>query len=97
MATRKSKSRPVLVTTAHRGVFVGHTSDAGDAETIELTQARMIVRWTGTKGVLGIASGGVNRNCRVTDPVDRIVLRSVTAVIDATVDAAKSWETAPWG
>lgn len=40
---KDKKERAVLVTTAHRGVFVGQTADPDTAETITLTKARMVV------------------------------------------------------
>lgn len=97
MARNESKSRPVLVCTAHRGVFVGMTSDAPDAETITLTKARMVVYWDAScHGVLGIAAKGVNKACRLSPAVEKLTLRNVTAVIDATPEAAKSYEAEPW-
>lgn len=99
MAARKaSASRPVVVTTAHRGVFVGHTTDADDAETIRLTKARMVVYWAAdSHGVLGVATRGVGKGARLSPAVDAITLRNVTAVMAATPEAVKSWDTEPWG
>lgn len=92
------KVRAVVVTTAHRGVFVGYTSDPDGAERVTLTQARMVVFYsTDTKGVLGIASKGLASGSRVTDAVPRIDLRNITAVIDATPEATAAWEKGPWG
>jgi hypothetical protein len=100
MSKKAAKSeRAVMVTTAHRGVFVGYTTDAAlDADTITLTRARMIVYYSReTRGVLGIASLGVAPGSRVSPPVDRIVIRNITAVVDATQGAAAAWEAEPWG
>jgi hypothetical protein len=96
MASKKS-SRPVVVTTAHRGVFVGHTADAGDADTITLTDARMVVYWpVAARSVVGIAARGTPSGSRVSPAVRRIVLRAVTAVLDATPEAASTWAEEPW-
>ena len=92
-----SEPRAVVVTTAHRGVFVGYTTDPDDAEHVTLTKARMVVYYSqGTRSVLGIASSGVAAGSRVSHPVPRIVLRNITAVIDATAEAAAAWEKGPW-
>jgi hypothetical protein len=94
---KTTKSRPVVVTTAHRGIFVGRTTDSGDAETITLTDARMVVYYSReTRSVLGIASRGVAPGSRVSPPVPRLKLRAVTAVIDATPEAERAWRTEPW-
>ena len=95
--TSKNTARPVVVTTSHRGVFVGMTDQPSDAETITLTRARMVVYWpTETRSVLGLATRGAPKGSRVSDAADRIVLRNITAVIDATPEALASWESAPW-
>ena len=96
METSKSE-RPVLVTTSHRGVFVGYTTDAPDAATITLSRARMVVYYSAdTRSVLGIASRGPQSGSRVSPPVPRLTLRSITAVVDATPEAAEAWELEPW-
>ena len=41
----KNGERPVLVTTAHRGVFFGYAKDVS-GETITLRAARLCVYWT---------------------------------------------------
>lgn len=100
MTTKKksaSKSRPVVVTTAHRGVFVGYTDQPGDTDTITLTRARMVVYWpTETRSVMGLATRGAPNGSRVSSAVERITLRNLTSVMDATSAAAASWELAPW-
>lgn len=98
MATKKTAAeRPVVVTTAHRGVFVGYTNDAPNAETITLTKARMVVYFgTNTRGVLGVAAQGVSDDSRVSPAVTKLVLRNVTAVMDATDHARAAWEREPW-
>jgi hypothetical protein len=98
MKKENGKSRPVLVTTAHRGVFVGQTTGALEAEALMLTNCRMVVYWSAdSHGVLGIAKRGVTKSCRLSPAVDKISLRSITSVIEASAEAAKSWESEPWG
>ena len=91
---------PVLVTTAHRGVFFGYYD--GDASVpvseITLRQARLCVMWTtDMRGVLGLATVGPSAECRVGPAVVLLTLTGVTAVAMCTVAAARAWEAAPWG
>jgi len=96
-----AKKRAVVVTTAHRGVFVGYTTQSKTSDkndTIALTDARMVVYYSAaTRGALGIASMGPQLGSRVSPAVDGITLRSVTSVADASGDAVKAWEAEPWG
>lgn len=90
-----NSERPVLVTTAHRGVFFGYAFET-DGEQIKLRSARCALYWSrDVKGFLGLANGGPTKTCRVGPPAD-ITLRNVTAVAEVTADAAKAWEAAPW-
>jgi len=93
--TTDAELRPVVVTTAHRGVFFGYTLDT-TGKTITLKRARMCVYWSKIlKGVVGLASQGPNSECRISDAAD-MELRDVTAVLDVTAKAVEAWERAPW-
>ncbi len=90
------EQRPVIVTTAHRGVFFGYTVDT-NGETIDLKRARLCVYWSkDVKGFMGLAANGPTATCRIGPAAD-IVLRNITAVLSVTPDAVKAWESAPWG
>lgn len=90
-----SDSRPVLVTTAHRGVFFGYADDT-KGDVINLKRARLCVFWSSDiKGFMGLASSGPSRLCRIGPPAD-IELRSITAVVEVTPEAVEQWENAPW-
>ena len=97
MAT-KSKSngeRPVVVTTAHKGVFFGYATKT-DGSTIKLRSARNCLYWpTGNKGFLGLAAEGPATGAKVGPAAD-IELRDITCVAEATPEAVKRWELAPW-
>ncbi len=94
-AKTHGKTRPVLVTTAHRGVFFGHASKT-DGETIVLKRARLCVHWSrDTKGFMGLAANGPSASCRIGPPAD-IELRNITSVAEVTPAAVKAWEAAPW-
>lgn len=90
-----TKLRPVIVTTAHRGVFFGYAKDI-DGEVIALKKARLCVYWSSdVKGFMGLAAGGPTKSCRVGPAAD-IKLRNITAVLDVTPAAVKAWESGPW-
>ena len=97
MKNTKTKKRPVLVTTAHRGVFFGYAlANYKDAKTIRLTNARNCIHWSAdVKGFMGLASTGPTAKCRVGPAVD-ITLRDVTSVSEVSPSAVKEWEAAPW-
>ena len=87
---------PVLVTTAHRGVFFGYTCDPR-AEIIELKRARLCTYWSkAMKGFTGLANEGPDSGCRIGAAVPVLRLRNITSVSDVTTEAAKKWEAAPW-
>lgn len=89
------KERYVVVTTKHRGVFAGYATDT-DGEQIHLRAARCCIYWpTGQKGFMGLASVGPLDGSRIGPAAD-IVLRDITSVIEATPEAVKAWERAPW-
>lgn len=92
----KIEERAVVVTTKHRGVFFGYAKDTS-SDTIKLRAARLCVYWTADlRGFMGLASHGPSKGCKIGPAAD-IELREVTAVLEATPDAAKRWEDAPWG
>jgi hypothetical protein len=91
----KTAERPVIVTTAHRGVFFGYAKKT-DGDVIKLARARNCIYWSSDcKGFMGLASGGPTKSCRIGPPAD-IELRAITAVVEVTPEAVKAWESAPW-
>lgn len=93
--TAPELGRPVLITTAHRGVFFGYTEKT-DGETIALKRARLCIYWSSDlKGFMGLASQGPSSNCRVGQAAD-ITLRNITAVVEVSPEAVARWEAAPW-
>ena len=92
MAKTQTASRPVIVCTAHRGVFFGHaTETSGDV--IHLTGAKMAIYWGTTRGVMELAATGPTVTSKISLPAD-IEVRSVTAVFEVTPEAAAKWEAA---
>lgn len=87
--------RPVLVTTANRGVFFGY-ADSTDGDTIKLARARNAIYWsTDVQGFLGLAATGPTKGCRIGPAAD-IELRNITAVVECSAAAVQAWEGAPW-
>lgn len=90
---KNKKGRPVIVTTAHRGVFFGY-ADKTDGETIALVGARNCRYWSADMGgFMGLASIGPSAECKIGPRAD-IELRNITAVLEVTPGAAKRWEAA---
>jgi hypothetical protein len=96
MAKDKSNGeRPVLVTTAHRGVFFGY-AEVTDGSIIRLRSARNCLYWPREqKGFLGLAATGPVKGTRIGPAAD-IELRDITSVATCTPEAVIAWEKAPW-
>lgn len=90
------KQKPLVVTTAHRGVFFGY-GIANVGKTIRLERVRMCVSWsTDVKGVVGLAANGPTKGCRIGPAAPAITLQDVTSVMEASDAAMKAWEDQPW-
>lgn len=89
----KSKERPVIVCTKHRGVFYGLAGET-KGETINLRGARMAISFGTTRGVLELAETGPTSRSKISARAD-IEVRDVTAVMEVSEPAAKKWEDAP--
>jgi hypothetical protein len=93
---KANKERAVLVTTQHRGVFFGYTSDADDAPVVHLRAGRNVVYWpTSNRGFMGLASMGPQSGARVGPAAD-IAVRDITSMALVTDEAVKLFEAAPW-
>lgn len=88
--------KPVLVTTAHKGVFAGLVPDDTDltARTLALKNARMAIYWGTTKGVMELADTGPTSTSRISAPADIPVLHDVTAVFHVSEAAWAKWMAA---
>ena len=92
----KATERAVLVTTSHRGVFFGYTTDADDAPVIHLRDGRNVVHWPqANKGFMGLANMGPQPGSRIGPAAD-IAVRDVTSMALVTDAAVKLFEAAPW-
>ena len=94
-ATKSAKERPVIVTSAHKGVFFGYATKT-DGPTIKLKNARLCIYWSqDMKGFMGLADSGPSKSCRVGPRAD-IELRDITAVVSVSQEAVIRWEASPW-
>ncbi len=92
----RKTERAVVVCTMNKGVFFGYALET-DGDLIVISRARMCVYWSAAmKGVLGLASQGPNKDCKISDPVPSLELRGITCVIECTPEAAKKWEENGW-
>lgn len=89
--------KPVLVTTQHRGVFYGYLLAEADetARTLVLYRCRNAIYWSGSKGFLGLASDGPEKESRIGSVAPRVMLHDVTSVSDCTAKAAEAWDNWP--
>jgi hypothetical protein len=87
---------PLVVTTAHRGVFFGFGRPTTN-KTIRLTNAQMCIYWSSdVKGVLGLAAKGPTADCKIGPPVPAMTLQDVTGVVEASDEARSAWGKQPW-
>lgn len=92
----KNKNQPLIVTTEHRGVFFGYGQPTTNT-TIRLEQAQMCVYWSAdVKGVVGLASTGPSKSCKIGPPAPAITLQKVTSVMEVSPDAEAKWKQQPW-
>jgi hypothetical protein len=93
--TARATARPVVVTTAHRGVFFGYATET-NGEQVALTRSRLCLYWSAdVQGFMGLAAKGPTKGCRIGPPAD-ITLRNITAILEVTPEAAAAWEAATW-
>lgn len=93
---KPTSEQAVLVTTLHRGVFFGFTTDP-EAEPIRMRGLRCALYWSAdVGGFTGLAEIGPTKDCRIsaTNPNVSIV-RGVTFVSPVTDAAQKAWTNAP--
>jgi hypothetical protein len=87
---------PVLITTAHRGVFFGYTNNPS-GKTVVLNRARCCIYWPASnKGFVGLASAGPLEGAKIGPATGAMTLHDVTCAIECSPEAVKRWEAAPW-
>lgn len=88
--TTATAARPVIVCTAHRGVFFGFAEDTS-GDRVTLKDARMAIRWGTTRGVMELAEVGPSAASKISAKAD-IEIRSITAVFEVSPEALVAWE-----
>jgi hypothetical protein len=90
--------KPVLVTTAHRGVFFGYLTSEPSKEKVTISKCRNVTYWdTATKSFLGLAATGPTKNCRVSAAAGSdSTLFDITGVFVCTPEAVEKFEQGPW-
>lgn len=95
------KKVAVLITTdsTKRGVFSGFIDPKdADKQTMEVEELRMAVYWSqDMKGVLGLASMGPSKTCKISKAVKKATLQGVTATVELSDEALALWRKEPWG
>ncbi len=85
-------TKPVIITTSHRGVFFGDLEKGTEeSRTVTLANARNAIYWATSKGFLELAQVGPNPRSKIGSVAPRIVLHDVTSVTDCTEAAAAAW------
>lgn len=101
MTKAKKGLIPALITTdsSKRGVFMGFIKEEDIAnENIIAEEVRMAVYWSAdVKGVLGLASIGPTKGCRISTATKKALIKGVTAVVELTPEAVEKWRAEPWG
>ena len=92
------ESKFVLVTTEHKGVFVGYGPTTPDAKkNITITGAKMVVYWPeACHGVMGLAADGPKKGARIGPAVKSLALTGVTAVVECSLAAEKAFTNEFW-
>jgi hypothetical protein len=92
----KKDKQPLVITTAHRGVFFGYGMPTTN-KTIRLENARMCVYWSSEcKGIVGLAATGPTKTCKIGPAAPAITIQDVTAIFEATKEAEAMWNSQPW-
>ena len=88
--------KPVLVTTQHRGVFVGLIPADQDlaARSMPLKSAKMAIYWGTTKGVMELCESGPTKTSKISAPADIPMLHDITALFAIGEEAWAKWQKA---
>ena len=89
-------TKPVLITTEHRGVFAGLIPADQDlsARSMPLKSAKMAIYWGTTKGVMQLCETGPTANSKISARADIPMLHAITGVFDISADAWEKWMAA---
>lgn len=98
VSAKGKQRRPVLVTTAHRGIFFGYLIGKASKAKVVIARCRNVVYFdVATKGFLGLAASGPTEGCKIGPPAaERSDIFDITGVFGVTPEAAQGFEKAPW-
>lgn len=87
--------RNVIVTTVHKGVFMGQVPNNTRASQTEVKVkgAKMAIYWGTSKGLFELADTGPTSKSRISAPAD-VDLVDVTSIVEVTDEAAEKWAKA---
>lgn len=96
------EKKPVLVTTKHRGVYFGYTTDSDidlDKKTIKLSDMRHVYSWESTgsdeDGVYALAKVGPADGSRIGPPVD-VTITGLANITRVTPEAEARFLKSKW-
>ena len=94
----ETEKQPVLVTTAHRGVFFGYLVGPPSKAQVVIDKARNVTYWDASvRSFLGLASSGPSPKCRVSAAAGAAsTLYDITGVFVCTPEAVAKFEQGPW-
>jgi len=93
-----AKSKKVVVTTQHRGVFFGELIESDAPKSLKLKNAKNCVYWSSSlHGFVGLATSGPESGCKIGPAVSELELYDITAILVCTKEAVKKWEGELWG
>jgi len=88
--------RPVMITTAYKGVFAGLLNADQDlsAKSMPLLSAKMAIFWGTKRGVMELAHEGPTTASKISAAADIPMLHDITAIFDLTPQAWAKWQAA---
>jgi hypothetical protein len=90
-AKKGPERRPVIICTEYRGVFFGYAEDTS-GDVIHLEDARMVLHWGTSKGVMELAETGPTSGSKLSAKAN-IEIRKITAVFEVTGAAETKWRS----
>ena len=86
--------KTVLITTRHRGVFVGEIPDDQDlsCKAMPLNNARMVIYFGTSRGLMELCETGPTDKSKISAPADIPMLHDITAVFSITEEAWEKWQ-----
>lgn len=83
----------VIITTAHRGVFVGDVADTTlpDSKTVKMENMRCVIYWGTARGLWQLCQSGPSDKTKLSDACPRCQIGDVTGVFELTASAREAF------